>query len=41
MGTGIIFPDPVFSLTLCVLITLLVYAVERSLHHGHHGHGRR
>jgi hypothetical protein len=37
---GMVFADPVFSLMLCILITLFVFAVEHSLHRGHRS-GRR
>ena len=41
LPTGAVYPDPAFTLTLSILITLLVFFVERSLHHGSHRPGRR
>jgi hypothetical protein len=35
VGPGVVIADPVFTLTLCILITLFVFAVEHSLHRSH------
>jgi uncharacterized membrane protein len=35
VGHGMVFVDPVFSLMLCILITVFVFAVEHALHRGH------